>query len=163
MSNPQSEVSNKLHVIIRAGIAAAERRDYAQAYKTLRAVYGVGDGAEMPLEGLSYYGLCVAIVEKQTRKGVVLCRSAIEAQFYDATHFVNLIRLYLERGNRKNAVDTLNEGLENLPNNAKLLRLRDEMGYRAKPMVPFLNRDNLLNVTLGKARAKSGRHKSGRK
>jgi tetratricopeptide (TPR) repeat protein len=137
---------------IRAGIAATDRGDYKQGYHALAAAYGNG-ASQLPPDGLSHYGLCIAIVEKQTRKGAELCRLAISAQFYDSAHYANLIRLYLARGDRRQAVDTLHEALARLPEDWRLLRLRREMGYREKPVIPFLERNNPLNKTLGIARA----------
>lgn len=137
---------------MKAGMIAVERGDYAQGYKALQAAYGDGKGA-LPPDGLSHFGLCVAVMEKQTRKGAELCRTAIEQQFYDSVHFVNLVRLYIIRGNRRNAIDVLHEGLSRLPDDRRLLAVRTEIGYREKPVVPFLHRDNPLNATLGKLRA----------
>ena len=143
---------------MKAGMVAVERGDYAQGYTALQAAYGNGK-VVLPPDGLSHYGLCVAVVEKQTRKGAELCRTAIEQQFYDSVHFLNLVRLYLIRGNRRSAIDVLHEGLSRLPNDRKLLNVRAELGYREKPVIPFLHRDNPVNATLGKLRAASGKPK----
>lgn len=146
----------ELLAAIRAGVAYVDRGDYKQGYAALHAAYGRAalPGSELPSDGLSHYGLCVAVVEKQTRKGAELCRTAIEEQFFNSVHFVNLIRLYLIRGNRKAAVDVLNEGLTRLPNDRTLLRVREDIGYRKPPVVTFLHRDNPINAALGKLRAK---------
>lgn len=150
---PKPLTGREFTAAIKAGVAYVERGDYKQGYAALNAVYG--RGAEgLPSDGLSHYGLCVAVMEKQTRKGAELCRAAIDSQFFSAVHFVNLIRLYVIRGNRKAAVEALHEGLSRLPNDRALLRVREEIGYRQPPVVSFLHRDNPMNKALGKLRAR---------
>lgn len=144
---------------MRAGIAAVERGDYRHGYKTLQIAYGHPKLIPPP-DGLSHYGLCIAIVERQTRKGAELCRDAINQQFYDSAHFVNLVRLYIIRDNRKSAIRVLQEALSRLPDDGKLLALREEIGYRSKPVVPFLERNNPVNAALGKLRAAASQPKT---
>lgn len=156
MKNPTEQEKplseRELIFAMRAGIAAVERGDYRQGYKSLQIAYGHPKVIPPP-DGLSHYGLCIAIVERQTRKGAELCRDAINQQFYDSVHFINLVRLYIIRDNRKNAIDVLHEALQRLPDDRKLLALREEIGYRSKPVVPFLARNNPVNAALGKLRA----------
>lgn len=149
-----AESSDKIKDLLRSGVTATENGDYEKGYKALGAFYGSGlDG--LPADGLSHYGLCVAVIEKQTRKGVELCRAAMKAQFYEPAHFANLVTLYLERDDRRNAVKVLEQGLRRLPGDPKLNRIRARMGYkvRAKQALPFLSRRNPLNVLLGRIRA----------
>jgi hypothetical protein len=47
-------------------------------------------------------------------------------------------------------VESLNAGLRLEPNNAQLNRIFDRIGRRRPPVVPFLSRDNPLNVWLGR-------------
>lgn len=139
---------------ISTGVAYVERGDYKQGYTALHSVYGQPANSPPPSDGLSHYGLCVAVVEKQTHKGVLLCRTAINEQFFNSVHFVNLVRLHIIRGNRKAAVDALHEGLTRLPNDRALFKVRDEIGHREPPVVSFLPRGNPINAALGKIRAK---------
>jgi len=148
------ENSDQIRDLLRTGIAATENGDYEKGYKALGAFYGSGlEG--LPPDGLSHFGLCVAVVEKQTRKGVELCRAALKSQFYQPAHYGNLINLYIERDDRKNAVKTLEQGLRRMPDDPLLNRLRARMGYkvRVNPTIPFLGRGNPLNVLLGRLRA----------
>ena len=68
-------------------MVAVERGDYEQGYSALQAAYGNGR-VVLPPDGLSHFGLCIAVMEKQTRKGAELCRTAIELQFYDSVHSI---------------------------------------------------------------------------
>jgi hypothetical protein len=149
-----AEQSDQIKDLLRAGIAATENGDYAKGYKALGSFYGSGlDG--LPPDGLSHYGLCVAVIEKQTRKGVEFCRAAMKAQFYQPIHFANLINLYIERDDRKNAVKVLEQGLRRMPDDPQLNRIRARIGYkvRIRPTIPFLARQNPVNVFLGRIRA----------
>lgn len=145
----------ELLAAIKAGVAFVERGDYKHGYTALHAVYGRRTEAQLPSDGLSHYGLSIAVVERQTRKGAELCLKAIDEQFFNSVHFVNLVRLYIIRDNRKAAVEALHEGLSRLPNDRALLRLRDEIGYRQPPVVSFLPRANPINESLGKLRARN--------
>jgi len=149
-----AENSDQIRDLLRTGIAATDNGEYEKGYKALGAFYGSGlDG--LPPDGLSHFGLCVAVVEKQTRKGVELCRAALKAQFYEPAHFVNLVKLYVERDDRKNAVKVLEQGLRRIPGDPALNRISARIGYkiRAKAFIPFLSRGNPVNVFLGRIRS----------
>ncbi len=135
----------------RMAIAATQKKDYSTALTLFNQIYG-NPAFDAPVDGLSYYGLCVALEEKQTKKGVDLCRKAIELQFYDSTHHANLVRLHMAKKNRKLAVKALEDGLKNLPEDKRLLDLRREIGFRESNPVPFLPRESTLNRTIGTRR-----------
>lgn len=141
----------QLQQALRAAIAATDRGDYPGALKVFTAIYG-DPAIKAPPDGLSAYGLCVAVEEKQSKKGVELCRAAIAAQFYDSRHYSNLVKLYLKRANRKGAIEVLEEALAQMPEDATLLALREKMGIRDKPPISFLSHDNLLNRLLPRKR-----------
>lgn len=145
---------------IRDGIRAVQQEEYLAGLTTLATAYGSGT-AEKLLDGLSYYGLCIALVEKKYKPAIDLCRKAIELQFYHGDHYANLTRVYLAAGNRRKAVETLQQGLKVSPEDEYLLSLRKEMGYRERPVVPFLSRDNPINRTLGRARHQRKRTERG--
>ena len=101
----------KVTEAIRVAIGAVEREDYEGALRLFREVYGRPE-LDAPPDGLSHYGLCVAIAEKQTNKGAQLCEEAIEAQFYDSSHHINLVRIHLKKGSRRRAIRALTRGLK---------------------------------------------------
>ncbi|MGK2859634.1 MAG: hypothetical protein ACSLFQ_20730 [Thermoanaerobaculia bacterium] len=147
-----SPTDREITAAVRAGMAYVERGDYRQGYATLHAAY-VRNDQSLPSAALSHFGVSVAVVENQTRKGEELCRRAIEEQFFNGAHVVNLVRLYVIRGDRKAAYDELQKGLARLPNDRMLLRVREELGRREPPVLPFLRRSNPINVALGRIRA----------
>lgn len=137
---------------IQSGIAAAQAEEYLLALNLLADAYASRQYDAKAAQGLSYYGLCLALVQKKYKPAVELCRKAIELQFYDGAHYENLARVYVAAGQRKKAVDAADEGLKILPEHEGLLALRRELGFRARPAVPFLSRENPLNQMLGRAR-----------
>jgi len=142
---------------IDAAIALTKEHDYLHALTRFTEIYGTKEAPPIQnpkdASGLSYFGLCLALVQKQYKNGIDLCKRAIDLEFYNGDHYANLARVYLAQGNRKKAVDTAEQGLKLVPEHDELLEVRKELGVRARPPVPFLDRSNPVNVSLGQARA----------
>lgn len=138
-------------------IELTKHEEYLRALTLFLDVYG-GEDPPSPMlssktaTGLSYFGLCLALVEKRIKPAIDLCKRAIELQFYNVDHFANLARVYTVAGNRKKALEALDEGSKTHPNDESLLAVRRELGIRARPPVSFLERSNPINITLGQAR-----------
>ena len=143
----------EINKVIRQGISAVQAQNYMLGLKYLSQAYA-SSAKSSPPEGLSYYALCVAVVEKKYKSAIDLCKMAIEMQFYNAHHYANLTRIYLAAGSRKLAFDTLQHGLKVMPEDETLNRLSEQLGRRARPAVPFLPRSNPINEMLGRARSK---------
>jgi tetratricopeptide (TPR) repeat protein len=137
-------------------IVATQEEDYLRAFNLFMEVYGTEDSPPIDTpkaaNGLSYFGLCVALVQKEYKPAIELCKRAIDLEFYSGDHYANLARVYAVAGNRKKAVDTAEAGLKLAPENELLRTVRKELGVRSRPLVPFLDRANPINVTLGQAR-----------
>jgi len=141
--------------LIDEAIAAAREDDFLRALTIFIDVYGDNDkSARTPKEGkgLSYFGLSLALVRKEMKPAIDLCRRAIEIDFTNGDHYANLARVYAAAGNRKKAITTAEQGLKLLPEHAYLLSVRKSFGIRSQPYVPFLGRTNPINVSLGQAR-----------
>src|SRR5436190_22501651 len=78
--------------------------------------------------GLSYFGLCLALVQKKFKPAIDLCKRAIALQFYSADHHANLARVYVAAGNRKKALETVEGGLKIHPEADELLAVRKTLG-----------------------------------
>lgn len=141
---------------IAEAIDVTREADYLRALTLFLDIYGSEDPPSISVaktaEGLSYFGLCLALVQKKFKPAIDLCRRAIELQFYNADHYANLTRVYVAAGNRKKAIETVEQGLKLIPDDETLLDVRKELGVRAKPAVPFLDRSHPINVTLGQSR-----------
>jgi tetratricopeptide (TPR) repeat protein len=137
-------------------IRAARQEDFLRSLNLFLDVFGGDESAPIrtpkDASGLSWFGLVLALVRKQMKPAIELCRRAIELEFYNGDHYANLARVYLAGGNRKKAVETAEQGLKLVPEHEYLLEVRKSLGIRADPSVPFLDRKNPINVSLGQAR-----------
>jgi len=141
---------------IEQAIAAAREGEYLEALTMFLDLYGTDDAPPMKTpksaSGLSWFGLCVALVRKEFRPAVDLCQRAVNLEFYNGDHYANLSRVYLLAGKRKKAVEIAEQGLKVARDNPYLLEVRESLGVRARPAVPFLERTNPINVSLGQSR-----------
>lgn len=135
---------------VRAGISAVKAGDYVRGLNLLSLAYN--NSRVTSPEGLSFYGLALAIVEKKYRPAIDFCKKAIELQFYNPDHYANACRVYLAAGMRRKAYETIQKGLHVMPEEETLLTLQSHLGQRARPAIPFLGRSNPLNQAIGKAR-----------
>lgn len=131
--------------------------EYLAALTEFMEVYGGEDPPPASMSaktatGLSFFGLCLALVQRKYKPAIELCKRAIELQFYNGDHYANLARVYTAAGNRKKALETVESGLKLLPDYEPLLGVRTSLGVRSRPPVPFLDRSNPINVSLGQAR-----------
>ena len=144
-------------IILQKAIEATKARRFPEALELFVRVYSSGKDENSLdkskyVEGLSYYGLALAMVEKKYKLAIEFCRKAADLQFYNSDHVVNLARVYMAAGMRKKAVDALEAAIQSMPDDEVVRKFRKEMGVRSRPAIPFLSRDNPLNIALGKAR-----------
>lgn len=149
-------VDTTLRRIDRA-ILMADHGQYLEALIEFLDIYGTEDSPPLnsakAASGLSYFGVCLALVQKKYRAAADLCKRAIDLEFYNGDHYANYARVYMLVNNRKKALETVENGLKIAPENDQLLKVRKELGIRARPPVPFLDRSHPINVSLGQARA----------
>lgn len=141
----------EMNELLLRGKAAVLAEEYLIALNAFSTLYSEGyrSGAA---EGLSYYGVAVALVNKKYKDAIELCQKAIKLQFLNPSHYVNLAKVYNAAGHRRKAIATLEQGLGVLPGNRVIISYWKTMGVRSRPPIPFLSRDNPLNVALGRAR-----------
>lgn len=141
---------------IAEAISATRAEDYLRALTLFVDAYG-GEDAPTTMNakaatGLSFFAVCLALVQKKYKAAIDLCKRALELEFYNGDHYANLTRVYAAAGNRKKALETAESGLKLLPEHEGILAARRALGVRARPAVPFLDRRNPINVSLGQAR-----------
>jgi len=137
-------------------IQAAREEDFLLALTMFLDVY-VSENApriQAPKDatGLSFFGLALALVRKEMKPAIDLCRRAIELEFYNGDHYANLARVYAIAGNRRKAIETAEQGMKLVRDHDYLIHVRKSFGVRAAPYVPFLTRQNPINVSLGQSR-----------
>ncbi|MEO8379324.1 MAG: hypothetical protein ABI779_06645 [Acidobacteriota bacterium] len=137
-------------------IHAARDEDFLRALTLFIDLYGTDDSPPIrtpkDASGLSYFGLAVALVQKKYKPAIDLCRRAIDLEFYNGDHYANLARVYALAGNRKKSLDMVAQGLKLAHDHQYLIEVRNWLGVRARPALPFLDRANPLNVSLGQSR-----------
>lgn len=141
---------------IEEAIDAARVEDYLRALTLFLDIYGSEDAPTLQTAkaatGLSYFGLALAMIQKKYKPAIELCTRAMNLEFYNPDHYINLTRVYTAAGKRKKAIETAEAGLKVHPEYDGLIAVRQSLGVRARPPVPFLDRTNPINVSLGQAR-----------
>jgi hypothetical protein len=101
---------------------------------------------------MSWYGVTLVLVEKNSNLGVLLVDQALRLAGPDPELLLNSARIHLALNQRERAARALGRALELWPNDPRLLAARHAMGTRSAPVIPFLSRSNPLNRILGKLR-----------
>jgi len=133
--------------LFKLGTEALDARDYAAAYRFLRAALGKVRSANH----LSQYAVALARHTGEIQTGITLCQEAVRKEPKNPEHFLRLGTVYLVAGRKKEAIRIFRLGLRvgGHPSIARWLQL---LGDRKKPLIPFLSRTNPLNKYLGKIR-----------
>ena len=101
---------------------------------------------------MSWYGLTLVVVERNLTMGALYCDEALRAAGPEPELILNQARVQLFLGHRQRAVRVVVRGLELAPDDPALRAAREAMGWRGRPVLPFLSRENPLNVWLGRLR-----------
>jgi Flp pilus assembly protein TadD len=101
---------------------------------------------------MSWYGVTLVLVEKNSNLGVQLCDQALRVAGNDPELLLNLARVHLALNQRDRVLQVLARGLEHWPDDPRLQAARAALGTRQDPILPFLSRKNRLNVALGRLR-----------
>lgn len=125
-----------------------KRGDYQHASALLHEALKISP--ENP-EYLSHLGLCIGI-QGNLIAGVQMCSKAIKMSPNIPILHVNLGRLLLEQGQRKEARESLMRAYKLDNTNAPAALELSRMGVRRKPVLPFLKRNHPLNIYCGKLR-----------
>lgn len=140
--------------LIHNGVSAARTGGFEQGLIFLSEAYRLlqGDPAKFSPVALSSYGVCLAKRKGRIKEAAEFCQLAIEREFYNPEHYANMAKVWIQGRARRKAVDAIERGLQIDPGNKGLKKLREEIGIRRRPVIPFLHRDNPLNITLGRMR-----------
>jgi tetratricopeptide (TPR) repeat protein len=143
---------SELMTRVRRAIADVKREEYLAALVAFKDIQTDAEEGHFPTDGLSWYALVMALVERKYQPAVEMAKKAIELQFYRADHYVNLARIHVAAGDRKLAVEVVEKGLEIVPDDTALTQLREDLGIRQRPPLPFLDRKNPINRAVGRSR-----------
>jgi Flp pilus assembly protein TadD len=131
------------------GVAAFAARDVDAAHAAFARAYR--RNSRDP-RFMSWYGLTLVLVERNSNLGVMLVDQALRATGPDPDLLLNQARVHLALNQRERSVRAITRGLELWPEDARLLAARDAIGTRREPVIPFISRSNPLNRVLGRLR-----------
>ena len=103
----------------------------------------------------SFYGLTLAVVEKDVDTGLKLCKAALNNDIVNPEVYWILGQVYLLTGQRTKAFRTLKNGLFIHNDCAYLKTALRKLGVRKKRVFSFLTRNHSLNILAGKLRARA--------
>ena len=101
---------------------------------------------------VSYYGLCLGLTGGRLDEAILRCREAVNTNGSQPEVYLNLGRVLLLAGRRRDAHQTLQWGLRLAPRHGEILRELRHMGVRKRPVLPFLSRRSPVNIFLGRHR-----------
>ena len=101
---------------------------------------------------MSWYGLTLVLVERNSNLGVSLVDQALRAAGPSPELLLNSARVHLALNQRERAVRAIARGLELWPEDPRLIFAQTVMGTRREPVIAFLGRGNPLNRLLGRLR-----------
>jgi tetratricopeptide (TPR) repeat protein len=151
---PREEIEK----LVLEGVLHARVEDYDKAAKIFAAhlprlaASNNEQNKIISASAFSYYGLCVARLDKKYTEAIEFCQISLRVQPTNPEHYENLGKIYLLMRNRKKAVETFYEGLQHEPANPPITRVLRRIGQRREPVIPFLSRDFPLNIWLGRRR-----------
>jgi hypothetical protein len=137
--------------LLRQGRDALARESYQEACDALGEYCGRSMRMDKPIppSALAFYGLAVGHAEN-VRDGLKICFQALSSDRRNSNAYLCLARLYVLADSKKNAVDVLGQGIRVCENRRELIALRRALGVRQVRAIPFLPRDNAVNVRLGR-------------
>jgi Flp pilus assembly protein TadD len=97
---------------------------------------------------LSNLGYCLAKEKGEFDLAISLCREAIADDSASAVHYLNLGRVYLLCGKKKEAIRTFLDG-QLYEDNRYLRAELDRIGWRKLPVIQALPREHVLNRMFG--------------
>ena len=143
-----TETHEEIDRLVAAGISALESNDMKNAHKLFAEAYEMNPEIN---KTCSYYGYTVALVEEKPHKGLELCVKAAKSAELDPMYYFNLGVIYFELGRRRESVGALKRGLKIDASNKKIFNYwTKNLGFRRKPVLPFLPRSNFINKFIGK-------------
>lgn len=139
------------NTLLRKGIASADEGETLVGLLHLENAAKLGSS---PLF-LSYLGYCSARERRQFRKGLALCQEAIDAEPNNSQHYLNLGRIYLEAGQKTQAIKAYRRGLK-LGKNRQIAEELKALGLRKSPVFASLPRENPINRFAGRLLTRLG-------
>ncbi len=142
----------ELREVVSRGVAAVDSGDTVNGLQILEQM--LEHFSDNPVL-CSYYAVCIAQQRQQFDEAFQLCGEALEMEPLRNVHHLNLGRVYLASGAKKEAIRAFRNGL--LYGRSDLIQSElNALGWRKPPVIQALPRENPLNVFLGRLVARLG-------
>lgn len=133
----------------RQGVSLLRKGRSSEALEYLRRAAGL---AEQNAYYLSFLGVCLARAQSKWTAAVELCKTAINMKRKEAQLYMNLADVYVSAGRRDLAIEALDTALIYCKADVRVIRARGRLQKRRPSVLPFLERGNVLNRSLGRLR-----------
>jgi Flp pilus assembly protein TadD len=127
------------------GVKAADKGNWVAALACFEKVVKSGGNPA----GSSYLAVCIARERGQFNKADMLCKEALDIEPENPVHYLNLGRIFLLQGRKKEAIQAFREGLRRGGVEQRIIEELNRLGTRKGPVISFLKRDNPINKYLG--------------
>lgn len=158
MSEPDTEISGEQELLklVNTGVVLCRQGRWKKGLECLEyAMDSPQSGSlDLPPRTLAYLGYGKVRFLDQAAQGLELCRQAIQADFMGPEGYLYLAKAQVFLGNRGAALVTVEKGLKMVPSgqSKELEKLRETLGRRQRPVLPFLHRSHPINRFLGNLR-----------
>jgi Flp pilus assembly protein TadD len=123
---------------------AMEEEEFTSALGHLEKAFALHDDPDWH----SYAGLCIAKERGEFQVAESLCIASIEHDDANPVHYLNLGKVYLAAGKKREALDALRRGMDK-GGSERILSLLVQIGTRHLHVFRFLKRSHPLNKYLG--------------
>lgn len=130
--------------LVEKGVTYLNDNNRLAALACFDKAFVIGKSPEL----LSYLSYCMAAERGQIYEALKLCNNALSQEPDNPVHYLNLGRIYLHAGKKKEALLILRKGLT-FGENQTLRSILEKIGTRGKPVFPFLPRNSFLNKYIG--------------
>jgi tetratricopeptide (TPR) repeat protein len=130
--------------LFKTGVESLRKRESLKALSCFEFSYDLNNSAECQ----SYLGLCMAMERGEVKKGLGFCEDAVSREPENPTLYLNMGKLLLRAGRKKEAIESVRRGLDVGKNDEALAWLMN-LGVRRKPILSFLPRGHFLNRYVG--------------
>ena len=129
----------------------AQAMDALKSGKTGEAVDLLEQAVGLDRKPLFCSTLAVSLAKEKNdfKRAISLCKEAIKSEPKNSIHFLHLGKVHILANQKKDAIRIFYMGLRYAENRDIIAEL-NRVGRRRPPIIPFLDRGNLLNRLLGK-------------
>lgn len=99
---------------------------------------------------MSYYALCLAVVERNFEHALSLSMMAIKRDDKNPVMYLNLGRIFIRNGQKTLALRVFMRGLRLDRRHEELIKEIKTVGIRREPVFNFLSRGNIVNRIFGR-------------